>query len=171
MILTIWWAPFVVSIFTKPQPHGLSIYKWGSLWGTFDNPPQGDEGFVTKRAPFPNVTKDFKGYINRSMWIFRNKLYNLKYIFRVEYKNSTTKTIYGNPDISDKYKIPGWLFVIVRDRKKVVAWEWYSITPYSKKRNVRIRMGWKVKGRKFEQKGDFAQLVYTFNPVDGYGNN
>lgn len=169
LVTTIWWAPWIVSIFTRPMEHKLDKYTWGSIWGTFDNPPQGDEGYVAKRAPFPNVTKGFKGYINRAIWITRNALYNYKLKFLVRYKDCTNLKYKGNPNISDKYKVPGWLFVRAYCGKKLTAWEWYSIAPYSKKRNIRIRLGWKIKGDGFDETGEYAQLVFTINPFDGYG--
>ena len=76
-VLTAIPAAFIVSAFTREQPHGSPSYTWGWLWGTYDNPPQGDEGFVRKRAVFPEVTTGVKGYINRVMWMLRNPLYGL----------------------------------------------------------------------------------------------
>lgn len=161
---------FIIPIFTRAQYKENRKYNWGWLYGTFDNPPQGDDGFVTKRAPFPNVTTGLKGYWNRVAWMRRNRLYNLKKKLSVQYGIATNVTIKGNPDISDKYKIPGWMFAIAKDGKKVFAFEFYGIFPWSETRNLRVRLGWKIKGRKFTVPGDFAQLVFTINPFDGYGN-
>lgn len=55
-------------------------------------------------------------------------------------------------------------------QRRPYAFEYYKIWPYSKKRCVRIRFGWKIQGRKFTQLGDFAPLVFTINPFDGYGD-
>ena len=48
MFPTLLVAPQIIALFTREMPHGLPSYTWGGLWGTFDNPPQGDEGFVEK---------------------------------------------------------------------------------------------------------------------------
>lgn len=170
MVTTGWWMPFVISLFTDDMEDDLDFYRWGGWWGTFDNPPQGDRGYRTKHAPFIDPKNGFQRYINRSVWIIRNSLYNWKLQFAVHYKHCTNKTLFGNPDISDKYKVPGWLFVVARCPKgKLTAWEWYSVTPYSKKRNLRVRLGWKIKGDKFDEEGEFVQMVFTINPFDGYG--
>lgn len=169
LALTGWWMPWIVSLFTRPMDPDLPKYTWGSLWGTFDNPPQGDRAYIAKHSPFPNVITGWKGYVNRSMWITRNSLYNLKLKFLVRYKDCTNVVIEGNAGISDKYKVPGWLFAKAYCGDKLIAWEWYSITPYSETRNIRIRLGWKIKGDKFDETGEYAQLVFTINPFDGYG--
>lgn len=162
----------ILGLFTKAAPHKKpGGYKWGSIYGTYDNPPQGDEGYVNKRSPFPGVTRGFKGYINRVMWTIRNPLYNWKRKFLVTFVEGTVVTVKGNPDISDKYKIPGKMTATAYVDSRLTAFEFYGIFPYSKKRNVRIRIGWKIKGRKFTKDGDTAALVFTFNPFDGYGNN
>lgn len=160
----------ILSLFTEPKKHGKKRYTWGGIYGTYDNPPQGDEGYVAKRGVFPNEEYGWKGYVNRVVWIIRNPLYGLKRKLSINFNTYTNKRIYGNPEISDKYKIPGWMVCLAFDKFKLVAFEIYCVFPYSKRRNVRIRMGWKIKGRKFTKVGHFAPLVFTFNPFDSYGN-
>lgn len=155
----------ILSLFTKGKQPGF-----GWWYGTHDNPAEGDRGFQSKRAPFPGHTEGFKGYVNRTTWIIRNPLYGLKRRQSVNFQTSTLVGTIGNPDISDKYRIPGWLFATAELNGKRFAFEWYSVTPYSKTRCLRIRIGWKIKGRKFTQPGDYAPLVVTINPFDGYGS-
>lgn len=164
-------AALIIPLITKVEVREDRKYKWGWIWGTFDNPIFGDDGFITKRAPYPGIITGWKGYINKVQWMRRNRLYNFKKWLGVDYTKNTEVILKGNPDISDKYKVPGWLFVRSYDKGKLTAFEWYSITPWSKKRNLRIRLGWKIKGRKFTEPGDFAQIVLTINPFDGYGNS
>lgn len=163
-------AAVIVPLWTRPMDHKLpGGYTWGGWFGTHDNPPQGDEGYVAKRAPYPNITTGWRGYVNRVMWMIRNKLYGLKYRLSYVYEPNTVVSLKGNPDISDKYGIPGYLHVSARSRGKMKAFEFYGVFPYGGGRNLRIRLGWKIKGRKFTVPGDVAQLVFTINPVDGYG--
>ena len=165
-------AAVIIPLFTRPMPHKLPQgYSWGGWFGTYDNPPQGDEGFIAKRCPFPNVLTGWKGYINRVVWMKRNKLYGLKRKLSYEYTTRTVVSLKGNPDISDKYKIPGYLHVSAREKGKLKAFEFYGVFPYTSSRCVRVRLGWKIKGRKFTKPGDLAPLVFTINPVDGYGND
>lgn len=163
-------AAFVVPLYTRAQYSADRKYTWGGWFGTYDNPPQGDVGFVTKRAPFPNCTWGFRGYVNRVAWMRRNRLYGLKRWLAVDYRVCTSRKFRGNQAISDKYKIAGWLFVTARcHSKKLQAFEWYSVTPYTKNRCLRIRLGWKIKGDKFDELGEFGALIFTVNPFDTYG--
>ena len=164
-------AAFVIPLWTRPMQHKLpGGYSWGGWFGTFDNPPQGDEGFVAKRAPYPNVLTGWKGYWNRVEWMRRNRLYGLKRRLSYLRKEDTRISLKGNPDISDKHKESGYLHVSARSAGKLKAFEFYGVFPYTKNRCIRIRLGWKIKGRKFREPGDIAPLVFTINPFDGYGS-
>lgn len=164
--------PFVtpfIALFTKAEGYDKELYSWGGWYGTYDNPPEGDEGFVSKRSFFPNVVTGWKGYINRLQWMWRNKLYGFAKVSGIKYSPDLVLTYTGNPDISDKNKIPGKYFAKLHKDGKLVGFEFYMVWPYTDKRDVRIRIGWKIMTDKFERYG-FAQLVNTFNPVDGYGD-
>lgn len=162
----------IISLFTRPMPHKLpGGYRWGWIWGTYDNPAQGDEGFVAKRAPFPGITTGIKGYINRVMWMIRNPLYGLNRKTGVWHGYNTVVAMRGNPLISDKYRVPGWLLATAHNGRQLIAFELYVIAPWSRRRCLRLRLGWKIKGRKFAQKGDLAPLVTACNPLDSYGND
>lgn len=169
-VLTAIPAAFIVSAFTREQPHGSPSYTWGWLWGTYDNPPQGDEGFVRKRAVFPEVTTGVKGYINRVMWMLRNPLYGLAKRMALPYSPTAKLVITGNEDISDKYKISGSMFAKLYEGDKLIGFEYYLVKPYSEIRDLRMRLGWKMTTDKFKEKG-FAQFVGTINPFDGYGDD
>lgn len=129
-------AAFIVPAFTRAMSHKLPDgYSWGGWFGTYDNPPQGDEGFTSERAPYPNQLTGWRGYVNRVQWMRRNRLYGLKRWLAVDYTVYTNRKFRGNPSISDKYKIAGWLLVTARcHSKKLQAFEWYSVTPYTKNR-------------------------------------
>lgn len=165
-------AAFVVPAFTRAMPHKLPEgYRWGGWFGTYDNPPQGDGGFISKRAPYPNRLTGWRGYANRVQWMRRNRLYGLKRWLAVDYRVCTSRKFRGNPAINDKHRIAGWLFVTARcHSKKLQAFEWYSVTHYTKNRCLRIRLGWKIKGDKFDEAGEFGALVFTVNPFDSYGD-
>ena len=169
LLVTVPVAAILVSAFTREQPYNMRPYTWGGLWGTYDNPPQGDEGFVAKRAWFPGVTTGFKGYLNRVNWMIRNPLYGFAKKSSLEYSEEYDLEVTGKDGISDKDGIPGWYFVKVFHGKELVGFEFYGVFPYTKSLDVRIRLGWKVLTSKFKSQG-FAPLVNTFNPVDGYNN-
>lgn len=170
LYLTLPIAVPVVAAMNKAMPHDQRPYTWGSLWGTWDNPPQGDEGFVKKRAFFPNMVDGWKGYINRCQWMFRNKLYGFAKLASIPYDPKMQLSYVGNPNISDKAKIPGYYFAKVKLDGKLKGFEFYAIWPYGFGRDVRVRLGWKMMTPKFKEYG-FAQHVNTFNPLDGYGDD
>ena len=170
MLLTVPFAAVIVSAFTRAMPHGLEPYTWGWLWGTHDNPPQGDEGYVRKRSLFPGVTDGWRGYINRALWMIRNPLYGLAKRCEIVKEPDMVLTYTGNPDISDKDRIPGWYFAQLHQDGKLVGFELYAVLPYTKSRCLRTRLGWKIMSRRFRDE-HYAQLVNTFNPFDGYGDN
>lgn len=163
-------AAFIVPAFTRAMPHKLPEgYRWGGWFGTYDNPPQGDEGFISKRAPYPSRLTGWRGYANRVQWMRRNRLYGLKRKLAIDFKFGTVKVLTGNTTVSDKYKVPGALRAECFSAGQPYAFEYYKVWPWGTSRCVRVRLGWKVKGDKFTGEGDFAPLVFTFNPFDTYG--
>lgn len=170
-IFTVLPAAIIVPLFTRAQQWGKAEYTWGWLWGTYDNPPQGDEGYYAKRAPFLNEMTGVKGYVNRVFWMLRNPLYGLAKRMSLPYSGDYHYEQTGNMDISDKYKIPGSYMVKVFDKQggKMVGFEYYLIKPWSESRDLRMRLGWKIATDKFAERG-FAQFVGTCNPLDGYGD-
>lgn len=174
-----WWGAVITSLFTKAGPdihgygHGL-LYR---LFGTYDNPPQGDEGWVERRCPFPNVTTGWKGYVNRVLWLTRNPGYPLAVKLAIPYNEGFTSKVsgvsYGTHDrilVSDKYGLGGWFLSRRYLDGKLVVFEFYAVIPYRWKldRCLRFRAGWKVETRKFKSFG-FAQLVNTIHPYKKYG--
>lgn len=171
MLVTVPFAAAIVSSFTRVMPYDLPAYRWGWLWGTYDNPPQGDEGFVARRAPFPGHIVGWRGYLNRVAWMCRNPLYGLARRLALPYSDGIQVNCHGDSNISDKYRRPGWYFATARLASgRIVGFEFYCVKPWSDNRDLRIRIGWKLMTEKFQRLG-FAPLVNSFNPFDGYGNN
>lgn len=185
LLLTVPLAAPVIAAFTKAQPFGMAPYTWGGWWGTYDNPPQGDEGYCRKRAPFIGETEGWRGYLNRAMWMIRNPMYGFARLAALDYSTERVSQVIGHDGISDKDGKPGWYFVRLRDRKswEVEGFEFYGVFPWLPRpidmklfgwtlhigaRDLRIRLGWKILTDKFASTG-FAPLVNTINPLDGYG--
>lgn len=161
----------VIAAFTREQPYGKPSYTWGWLYGTYDNPPQGDQGYVAKRCMFPGVTTGFKGYLNRIGWMVRNPVYGWSERQSVPFDPEHILITSGNPNISDKYKIPGAYHTTYTDHKtgRLIAFEFYVVYPWSETKDIRVRLGWKMTTEKFASMG-FAPMVNTLNFLDGYGS-
>lgn len=174
ILLPVWFlgAP-IVSIFTKPAPDlGPDTKAWGWLFGTYDNPPQGDTPFVERRAPFPHIVTGWKGYVNRVAWLWRNNGYNFNKKIGIEYDPYYKVTFEGNEDISDRDEVPGSYFAKCHDHKgNLIAFEYYIVKPWgSGKKCFRARLGWKIMSSKFTRYG-FAPMVNTANPFKSYGKH
>ena len=170
LLLTVPLAALIIAAFTREQSYLTPRYTWGGWWGTYDNPPQGDEGFVRKRSLFAGITTGWKGYLNRVHWMVRNPLYGYALLCSLKYSPGYVLTCVGNQDISDKYKIAGWYFAKLLDGSRLAGFEFYGVFPWSKTRDLRVRLGWKMVTSKFKEYG-IAQLVNSINPFDGYGDN
>lgn len=169
LLLTVPVAAAIIAAFTRARPYDQQPYTWGWIWGTWDNPPQGDEGFVEKRSPFPGVITGLRGYVNRVAWMIRNPMYGYARLASIKWRPELQLSYAGDPTISDKYRRPGWYLAKLRLGGKLVGFEFYCVLPWSSSRDLRMRLGWKLMTDKFKRHG-FAQLVNSCNPFDGYGN-
>jgi len=172
LLLPFWFiAAPVYSLFTaKGWP------SFGRLLQTYDSPPQGDNGFQTNRAPFPNASGAFKLYVNRVAWLWRNPGYGFSRACSVGYGNGLKVTMpkakgFRN-EISDKYGKAGWYYVECRNIDgELVAFEFYGIFPWpSYTKCLRVRLGWKLLTDKFQSLG-FAPMVNTITPYKQFGES
>ena len=147
--------------------------SWGGWFWTWDNPPQGDRGFLTKRAPFPNAVTGWRGWVNRTAWLWRNPLYGLKRRLAVPLLGDTELPIItGDSYISDRYGPPGRRRATIWRDGGIDAFELYIVRPYKlfPNRCLRVRVGWKIGGDSFLEDG-FAPLVCVINPFKSYGES
>lgn len=162
-------APWFVAIFTRPEPD-TDNHNWGGWFGTYDNPPQGDERWQ-REGWFPGITTGFKGYLNRVGWMYRNPGYNLAKKLSINYEKGDVVAVKGNPDISDKYEIPGWYFARCYNKDGVLkGFELYVVYPIKDNKCIRVRDGWKFVTEKYEKFG-FAPLVNSNHPFKSYGDD
>lgn len=162
----------ILSLFTKAKPDlNERGEPWGWIYGTWDNPPQGDEKWQ-REGWFPHITTGFRGYLNRIGWLYRNPCYGFQRLAGIDYARDNVVTHTGNENISDKYKIPGSYLAKVRTAGgDLIAFEYYIVKPWrigSFEKCFRMRIGWKVMTDKYERYG-FAALVDTINPIKSYG--
>jgi hypothetical protein len=136
-------APFI-SIFTEAQEDlDETTPYWGGLFGTYDNPPQGDAKHQ-REGIFPGATEGWKGYVMRVTWLWRNPAYNFQKKVGIEkpqegsYHFSHTGKSWKDPrglavhdylNISDKYAKPGWYYSELYEQSEVKAFEFYAIIP------------------------------------------
>jgi hypothetical protein len=171
LLLPVWFlgAP-VVSLFTRAQPDlDENTKPWGWLFGTYDNPPQGDAKHQ-REGLFPGAVNGWKGYVMRVLWLWRNPGYNFQRLLCIHYSPLYSLDYIGNSQISDKYKTPGYYFAKLCDNEKLIGFEFYCVYPWAFGKCVRVRFGWKLMTDKFERY-QFAPLVNTANPLKSYGDD
>jgi len=161
----------VLSVFTRPRPDDGT--PWGGWFGTWDNPPQGDARWQ-REGWFPHHLTGWRGYLNRVGWLYRNPCYGYQRWAGVGYGlTGGDLQIRGNPDINDRYAVPGWFFatqphIHAHAGKPPIAFEFYAVIPWGFGKCLRVRLGWKITSSKFEALR-FAPLVDTINPFKSYG--
>lgn len=159
-------APFI-SLFTDDNKWGA--FKW---FGTYDNNPIGDEGWISKRCPFPYEVDGWKGWVNRTGWLWRNPCYGYNRDLGVYDDEISIVKVSGNPDITDRHRISGYYFVRAYDDFSYLSgFEFYIVAPYKLgklERCLRARIGWKLNSKTLARRG-FAPLVFTVNPIKKYG--
>ena len=153
----------ILSLFTSDR-----WPNWGEWFWTYDNPPEGDGGYIATRAPFVPSSTPLQKYVNRVFWLWRNPSYGFDKKLGIQYKPSMTVSLWGNPDVSDKRMVHGWYLAKCFDDGELVAFEFYAVIPYGKK-CLNMRLGWKITARKFKELG-FAAIVNTFSPTKQYGS-
>ena len=99
-------------------------------------------------------------YWEEFVWLtYRNPINNLMNRFGATYMWPISIP-YGNPQIGDKVA-GGWYFA-----RMGKFWELYVIIPYpGKKHCVRIRLGWKIVGKK---PGELCPMVVAIRPIQNY---
>ena len=158
----------ILSLFTKAQPDlNEKTKQWGWLYGTWDNPPQGDSKHQ-REGIYPYATTGLKGYVMRVLWLYRNPCYGYQKMVGVKYNPIGAVSFKGDDRISDKYGLSGYYFAEYKLNGKVEAFEFYGIYPYSKTKCFRIRVGWKIMTDKFKKYG-FATFVDTATPFKTFG--
>ena len=160
----------ILSIFTRARPDLDEAGKpWGWIYGTWDNPPQGDEKWQ-REGWFPQITTGFKGYLNRIGWLFRNPCYGLQRMIGIDYDVDNVITCIGDEHISDKYARPGYYYAEVKSPEgKLLGFEYYTVRPYGNGKCFRMRLGWKIMTDKFKRYG-FATFVDTITPYKQFGD-
>lgn len=169
-------GPVFLSIFTREGSYYDDkdiIYTWGGWLGTWDNPPQGDQGYNENRAFFKGGhTTGWKGYLNRIGWLWRNPGYNFQRKIGVDFPAGRRWSLdwIGNENISDKREIPGYYFAKLKVDGRVIAFEFYLVKPWWFGKCLRIRLGHKMMTDKFKRYG-FATFVDTISPLKNYGDS
>lgn len=101
--------------------------------------------------------RGYIGYWQEFAWlVWRNPVNNL--LSDTLAVRCSKYVLIGDSGIGDKSR--GGFYKIIMDG----GWEYYWIKPYGK-RCIRLRMGWKIQGKKA---GELCEWVLSFNPMHGY---
>ncbi len=138
---------WILPIFAIGKDH---LPWWLSYFDTPDNPLDGDEGFITKHAPFKGKQTGIKQYINRCQWLRRNPAYGLDYAVMGRTIRTMPRVISGDSLVSDGPNITTGRPTGLSGHVLISAdncFEWYYVRQWKNKpKCLRIRAGWKLSG-------------------------
>lgn len=131
---------------------------------TFDNPLDGDGGWIEK---FPSLTNKGKArrFLKRTLWLWRNAAYTFsRDVVGAKVSESNHVICIGERKVGNRPLHNGILFAYTDEG----YWELYIVAKWGAK-CLRIRLGWKLKNKVDHPEWEgTAMLVYSINPFMGY---
>lgn len=111
---------------------------------TPDNDLYGDDGYYITHAPFPLVTKGFKGWVNRWFWLRRNSVYGFKWsVLAAEITADTTLKTFGDVDVKNGQKgKEGWCLIVANTGH----WMFRYVRRIGENRCIYLTFGWLLDG-------------------------
>jgi hypothetical protein len=122
--------------------------KWLWWFQTPDNSLDGDSDWQFLYRPYAFETNDFRRWVNRWRWLWRNRLCGLSLsVLGVKYEYTTDRIDYvGDLNIGNGYGAKsGWFFKTISRKGWIRAFQFYYVRQYKSRPQscVRILVGWK----------------------------
>jgi len=156
-------APFVALFCNKDG----NLPEWLSLFQTYDNTCDGDDGYKEEHRFFPENANVFQVWANRTGWLWRNPAYGFDMLLGCNCKIGDMLIISGDRDTGDgPYHAGVCEWKLYRDGK-LVAFQWYYVGNFSTTKCLRVNAGWKLwNAEELTEKGIITkktkcQLVFT----------
>jgi len=143
---------FAIDIFSYPLAPFVALFcdkdgnlpKWLSLFQTYDNTCDGDDGYKEEHRFFPANENGFQRWANRTGWLWRNPAYGFDMLLGASCQVGDTLVISGDRATGDGPYHPGscnWR--LYRDTK-LIAFQWYFVSDYNATKCLRVNAGWKL---------------------------
>lgn len=164
ILITIIAYPLVPLIVLVTNTAGESP-KWCWAWLTYDNSIDGDGGHLDRWRAYVEKYPVWGMYCRRVGWLWRNKGYNFAYYVCGAEANGDI-FYSGNPRTeSGKPGVPGVLYAWTPDG----YWQIFAFIPWTKKRALRVYLGWKLKAKVDNPAEPLRAMMATHvNPFRNY---
>jgi len=156
-------APFVVLFCNKDG----NLPRWLSLFQTYDNTCDGDNGYKQEHRFFPNNANAFQVWVNRTGWLWRNPAYGFDILLGCKCKVGDRLIILGDRATGDNpYRAGVCEWKLYREGK-LVGFQYYAVSNLSSTKCLRLNAGWKLwNAEEVTEKGIIiketkCQLVFT----------
>jgi hypothetical protein len=150
-------APFVALFCNK---NGNLPY-WLSLFQTYDNTCDGDNGYKEEHRFFPNNANAFEIWANRTGWLWRNPAYGFDMLLGVTVKPTDVMVIFGDRATGDNPYHAGLCTWKLYRNNKLIAFQYYYVGDFSATKCLRVNAGWKLWNAESITEDTTCQLVFT----------
>lgn len=139
-ILSIPLAPFV-ALFCDSNGN---LPKWLSLFQTYDNTCDGDDGYKQEHRFFPANANGFQRWANRTGWLWRNPAYGFDMLLGADCQVGDILVITGDRATSDApFHEGSCVWKLIRN-EKIIAFQYYAVKDFTTTKCLRVNAGWKL---------------------------
>ena len=117
---------------------------WLSLFQTYDNTCDGDDGYKQEHRFFPNNANAFQVWANRTGWLWRNPAYGFDMLLGANVEIGDVLIISGDRATGDNPYHQGYCSWRLYRNNKLVGFQYYLVRDFSITKCLRINVGWKL---------------------------
>lgn len=122
-----------------------NLPRWLSLFSTYDNTLDGDDGYKQEHRFFPANANGFQRWANRTGWLWRNPAYGFDMLLGASCQAGQILSIEGDRRVSDNPYHPGSCFWrIIDGNGSTVAFQLYWVHNFTATTCIRVNLGWKL---------------------------
>lgn len=121
-----------------------NLPKWLSLFQTYDNTLDGDDGYKQEHRFFPDNANAFQVWANRTGWLWRNPAYGFDMLLGADVQVGDNLFINGNRLTSDNPYLAGSCLWVLKRNGKTIAFQYYYVGNFTTTKCLRLNAGWKL---------------------------
>ena len=121
-----------------------NLPSWLSLFQTYDNTCDGDDGYKEEHRFFPKNANGFQRWANRTGWLWRNPAYGFDMLLGVTCQVGDRLIISGDRATGDAPYHAGVCKWALYRNGKLVGFQYYMVGNFSATKCLRVNVGWKL---------------------------
>jgi hypothetical protein len=121
-----------------------NLPKWLSLFQTYDNTLDGDDGYKAEHRFFPDNANAFQVWANRTGWLWRNPAYGFDMLLGADVQVGDILRINGDRATGDNPFHAGLCTWKLYRQGKLISFQYYFVMSVSTTKCLRINAGWKL---------------------------